>query len=670
MQTVKKTVCPLDCPDSCAMLATVKDNRVISLAGDPDHPYTRGVICRKMRRFPERLSEQERLLYPQVRVGAKGEGRFARIGWDEAWQRLVEGLQHIVENHGPEAIMPFCYAGNMGMVNRFAGFPFFHRLGCTRIRQTICSVTASGAWKLGCGPVGGSPPDIAAESSLIVAWGINIRVTNMHFWSYVSRARKAGGKLLVIDPYRTDTARHADEYLPVKPGGDSGLALGILRILIEQKRVDKQFIDEQTSGFRRLADYLQSVPLEHFEEQSGVGRRDMERLAGLLAEQPRTFFRIGVGLTRNSRGGMAVRAITSLAAALGLYDGRPGRGVLLFSGAFGGDPAALQHPELLRGEPRTVNMIHLGRALTAADPPIHGLIVYNANPASVAPDGTTVRRGLARDDLFTVVHEQVMTPTARYADLLLPATTFLENRDVYRSYGHFFLGIADQAVQPAGETISNFDLFQTLARKMGYDDPVFRQSVDERIRAFLETVDELPEGALPDDFRDGCTVESVRGRQRGSGFTLTGTRYRFVNDDDPALPPHACLLTGSEFDHPDLVSRFPLQLITPPIDRLLNSTFGERYRQEIGTVLIHPLDAQQRGIVDGATVVVHNFRGRIERRAVVTETTQPGLVVAEGIYWQVTERAGAINDLVSQQCSDVGGGALFHEARVEVEAMS
>ncbi|MBE0582768.1 MAG: molybdopterin-dependent oxidoreductase, partial [Desulfofustis sp.] len=658
---------PLDCPDSCAMLATVENDRLVSLAGDPQHPYTRGVICRKMRRFPERLSAEQRLLFPQVRVGGKGEGRFARIGWDEAWQRLVDGLQRIVAAHGGEAIMPFSYAGNMGLVNRFAGYPFFHRLGATRIRQTICSAAASGAWKLGCGSVGGSPPQIAAESSLIVAWGINIRVTNIHFWSYVNQARKAGAKLLVIDPYRNDTARCADEHLPVKPGGDSGLALGLLRILSEQGRLDQRFIAEQTSGFQRLDDYLQTVPMEHFEEQSGVSRCDMERLASQLADQPRTFFRVGVGLTRNSRGGMAVRAITALAAALGLYDGQPGRGVLLFSGAFGGDPATLQCPELLRGKPRTINMIHLGRALTAADPPVHGLIVYNSNPVSVAPDGTTVRRGLAREDLFTVVHEQVMTPTARYADLLLPATTFLENRDVYRAYGHFFLGIADRVVAPAGETISNFDFFQTLARRMGYDDPPFQQSLDERIRAYLATVDELPAGALSGDFLNGCTVESLLSRQRGSAFARTGTRYRFVNDDDPLLPPHACLLAGREFDHPDLISRFPLQLITPPVDRLLNSTFGERYPQESGTVLIHPLDAQQRGIVDGATVAVHNFRGRVERRAVLTEATQPGLVVAEGIYWPVTERGGAINDLVSQQCSDVGGGALFHESRVEVD---
>jgi anaerobic selenocysteine-containing dehydrogenase len=669
MKIVKKTVCPLDCPDSCGMLATVERNRVISLAGDPEHPYTRGFICRKMRRYPERLFADGRLLYPQLRIGKKGEGRFARISWDEAWERLVDALRTIVAKHGAEAIMPFCYAGNMGMVNRFAGFPFFHKLGATRIEQTICSVTAAAGWKLGCGPVGGTPPEEAAEASLIVAWGINIRVTNVHFWADVARARKAGAKLLVIDPYCNETARCADQYLPVKPGGDAALALGVLRVLQDNNRLDHRFIDEQTAGFKQLAAYLQSVPFAHFEQQSGLSRSAMENVAAQLGEHSRTFIRIGVGLTRNSRGGMAVRAITALAAALGLYDGRPGRGALLFSGAFGGDLDKLRCPELVDNEPRTVNMIHLGQVLTSADPPIRGLFVYNANPISVAPDGVMVRKGLARQDLFTVVHEQVMTPTARFADLLLPATTFLENRDLYRSYGHFYLGLADRVVEPAGETISNFDLFQILARKMGYDDAPFHQGLDDRLRSYLATVGEVEPGVSAVDLPGGSYARSVYGKRDGWSSKRVGRWFRFVNEQDPTLSVHACLGEGREFDDPDLLCRFPLQLITPPNEYMLNSTFGERYRRESGTVLIHPLDAGKRGIVDGAPVVLYNFRGRIERRAVISTDTQPGLVVAEGLFWPVSGHGAGINDLISQHCSDIGGGALFHESRVQAEAV-
>lgn len=670
MSTVKKTICPLDCPDSCGLLATVEAGRVLSLTGDPDHPYTRGVICRKMRRYPERLNPERRLLYPQVRIGSKGEGRFARISWDEAWERLVEALQQRVRAHGGETVMPFCYAGNMGLVNRFAGFPFVHRLGATRIEQTICSTAAGSAWKLGCGPVGGAPPEVAAEASLIVAWGINIRATAMHFWNYVAQARKNGAKLLVIDPYRNDTARHADWYIPVAPGGDSALALGVMRVLLERQRLDNEFITAQTNGFEQLAGYLRSVPFERFTEQSGVDRQSMEQLASLLAEHQRSFFRIGVGLSRNSRGGMAVRAITALAAGLGLYDGRPGRGVLLFSGAFGGDTDRLSCPELLGSTPRTVNMIHLGRMLTnGGSPPVKALIVYNANPLTVAPDGATVRRGLAREDLFTVVHEQVMTPTARYADLLLPATTFLENRDIYRSYGHFFLGVVDPVVSPAGEAISNFELFQTLARKMGFSDPPFFQSVDDRILAYLETVAELPAAVSPADVAGGGYIESVRARRGEAPFQRAGCRFRFVNADDPTLPPHACLLEGLEFDHPDLLSRFPMKLITPPLARMLNSTFGERYPGETGELLIHPRDARERSISGGDPVQVRNFRGSVIRRAAVSNDTQPGVVVAEGLYWPATPDDAGINDLVSQHCSDMGGGTLFHEALVEVESM-
>ncbi len=665
----KKTICPLDCPDSCGLIATVTDGAVVSLAGDPDHPFTRGFICRKMRHYPQRLQADGRLLYPQLRVGRKGEGQFRRISWEEAWEILTTRLRAIVGEFGGAAIMPFCYAGNMGMVNRFAGFPFFHRIGATQIEQTICTAAAAGGWRMACGSAGGTVPEVAGEASLIVAWGINIRVTNVHFWPFVHQARKIGGRLLVIDPYRNETGRLADEYLAVKPGGDTALALGILRILIEQGRIDHRFIGERTVGFDRLAAYLFSVPEKHFAEMSGVRRLDMQRLAVQLSEQPKTFFRIGVGVSRNSRGGMAVRAITALAAALGLFDGRPGRGVSLFSGAFGGDLNRLRCPELLDGTPRTINMIHLGQALTALDPPIRSLFVYNANPLSVAPDGAAVRRGLAREDLFTVVHEQVMTPTARYADLLLPATTFLENRDLYRSYGHFYLGLADQVVDPAGETISNFDLFQTLAGKMGYDDPPFRQTLDERLQHYLATVAELPADCNPQTWQAGQYVQSVRSARDGSPFTQE-MPYRFVNDADPAVPPHACLIGGSEFDNPDLRCRYPLQLITPPHRRLLNSTFGERYLPETGTALIHPDDAASRGIVDGHPVELVNFRGRVRRRAVVTDDTQPGLVVAEGLYWPATVEDGGINDLVSQRCADIGGGALFHESLVEVRPVA
>ena len=469
MISLHKTICPLDCPDSCGLVAVVEDGRVTELRGDREHPMTRGVICRKMRRYPERLYSPERVLYPQLRVGKKGQGLFRRISWEKAYDIIAERFGEIIARHGGEAILPYAYAGNMGMANRFAGFPFFHRLGASRLDQTICSAAASAGWVLQCGDIPGCPPENAAQAELIVAWGINIKVSNCHFWPHVAAARRNGGRLLVIDPYRNDTARSADHHVAVLPGGDPALALGVLKVLVDEGLVDRHALHRDSEGFAAMEEVLAGLHWPRLEAESGVSRQAIAELAALLAAAPRTFVRIGIGLSRHSRGGMAVRLIAALAGALGLFDGGPGRGVLLSSGAFPGGRDRLSWPSLAARPTRLVNMIHLGHALTTLDPPLKGLFVFNANPASANPDGSAVRRGLCRDDLFTVVHEQVMSATARYADLLLPATTFLENLDLYTAYGHFYMGVARPVIAPLGEAKSNFQLFAELAARMGFD---------------------------------------------------------------------------------------------------------------------------------------------------------------------------------------------------------
>ncbi|MGW8192621.1 MAG: molybdopterin-dependent oxidoreductase [Desulforhopalus sp.] len=475
---LKKTICPLDCPDSCGMVATVVDGKVTSLAGDRDHPYTSGFICRKMRRYPERLYSKERILTPMLRVGRKGAGDFQEISWERALDLLAAKLAETRVRYGGEAILPYSYAGNMGAVNRFAGYPLFNRLGTSRLDMTICSAAAGAGWKKQCGAIPGCPPENAAEADLIVAWGINIKVTNVHFWQYVSTARKKGGQLLVIDPYRNRTAASADEYLQVSPGGDTALALGVIKALVEKDLVDWDFIRRKTTGFEHFIQYIKRCDWDEFVGDSGVSKKRIESLAARLALSARTFFRIGIGLSRNSRGGMAVRAIATLAAVLGIYDGGEGQGILLSTGAFRGDSDRLTYPSLASGQTRIINMIQLGHALTRLDPPVKALVIYNANPLSVCPDSAMVRQGMARDDLFTVVHEQVMSPTAKFADLLLPATTFLENLDVYTSYGHFYLGVAKPVIKPIGEARSNFELFQALALKMGFGEAPFKQSCE------------------------------------------------------------------------------------------------------------------------------------------------------------------------------------------------
>jgi anaerobic selenocysteine-containing dehydrogenase len=662
MKLLQKTICPLDCPDSCGLIAVVEDGRVVALSGDKDHPVTRGVICRKMRRYPERLYGGERVLYPQRRIGVKGEGRFVRISWDEALDLIAERLTEIARQDGGEAILPYAYAGNMGLINRFAGFPFFHRLGASRLDQTICSGAASAGWSQQCGEIPGCPPENAAEAELIVAWGINIKVSNCHFWPHVAAARKRGGRLLVIDPYRNETARSADLHLPVLPGGDPALALGMLKALGEGGLLDREEIDRQTQGFVEMEKELANLGWARIEEESGLSRAQIKETAALLAASPRTFVRIGIGMTRHSRGGMAVRAIAALAGALGLFSGGPGRGVLLSAGAFRGERGKLTRPSLSETETRLINMIHLGRALTTLQPPVKALFVYNANPASANPDGSSVRRGLLREDLFTVVHEQVMTATARYADVLLPATSFLENLDLYGAYGHFYLGVAGPVIAPLGEARSNFDLFQALARRMGFSDPPFRQSCEQCIADYLDGLGGLPEGVDVQRIMAGELVQSTYSRADGRVLG-DGGRFSFLASCAGPGWRLPLLQQAGEFADPDLLARYPLRLLAPPHRDLLNSTFGERYPDHCGEVLLHPEDAFHYRVAEGEKIALVNHRGRVLRVARITEGTRRGVVVAEGIYWPTADSPG-INDLTSQKCSDLGGGATFHETLV------
>lgn len=664
----KKTVCPLDCPDSCGILAKVVDNRVVSLKGDPDHGYTNGVLCRKMRSYHERVYGKDRLLYPMVRTGAKGAGEFRRISMREAVALFAAKLKETRATFGGEAILPFQYAGNMGVMNRNAGYGLYNKLGASRLIETICSAAAGEGWSLHCSSIPGSPPEVAQESSLIVAWGINVRVSNMHFWRYISEARKRGAQLVVIDPYRNETARSSDLHLQVLPGGDSGLALGVLKLLLEEGRVDRQMLAEQTTGFNELEAYLQNESWQQICDVSGLEKKEIVSFAALLQSNPATFIRIGIGLSRNSRGGMSVRAIVCLAAALGLFSGQTGQGVLLSSKAFTGDTDRLRFPELAEKETRLVNMAHLGHALTALQPPVKLFCVYSSNPLTVAPDCGMVREGLMRDDLFTVVHEQVMTPTARYADLVIPATTFLENKDLYTGYGHFYMGCVDRVIEPVGEAVSNFDLYQMVARELGYEDAPFVETVEQRLSEYVSTM-----GGLPGDFKcnpenpDGHWYQSSRRRFDQSAMEMFQIPIRFSADVEPGMSSIPRLSGGDEFDDKDLCSRYPLKLIIPPHPDLLNSTFGERYKNELGEVLIHPDDAEKYSVNDGEKVLLLNFRGKTVRCARVSSDTQPGLLVAEGLFWQSDDESSGINVLTSQKTTDIGAGPTFHESRVAIQ---
>ncbi len=656
------------------MIATVKDGRVTAIQGDKDHPYTNGFICKKMRGYPERFYGESRLLYPQIRVGKKGSGEFKRVSWDEALDVIAERLKDIQSRYGGESILPYSYAGNMGLVSRFVGHPLFHKLGTSRLDQTICSATAGAGWKYQCPTLPGSPPENCAGAQLIIAWGINIKVSNVHFWQYVATAKKRGARLIVIDPYKNQTAKSADLYLPVRPGGDSSLALGLAKCIVEEKLLIENPAQE-CDGYDQWQDYLGGLEWQEIVKESGIGQDIIESFARELAKKhPKTFVRIGVGLSRNSRGGMAVRAISALGGLLGLYGGGDGRGILLTTRAFKGDDTKLMYPQLSPGPTRLVNMIHLGRALNNLSPPVRALVVYNSNPLSVNPDSSQVRKGLQREELFTVVHEQVMTPTAKYADVLLPATTFLENQDLYTAYGHFYLGVTQPVLDPYAEARSNFDFFQQLAQRMGYDDPPFKQSCEERLLDYLESIQGLPEDYDRDALMSGEALLSTNSHTDGipEGWQQL---FRFANNSDYTTPAVPSITEAGEFADPDLLSRFPLCLITPPHPDLLNSTFGELFADHPGELLVHPVDAKEAAIEDGDLVLVENLRGKTKRIARITDDTQQGVVVAEGIFWgeskslKDVDQFGSINNLTSQKLSDMGGGATFHESMVRVRIL-
>ena len=668
----KKTICPLDCPDACGIVATLDDGVITRLDGDPDHPFTQGFLCKKVRTYHHRVQSGERVLFPQKRVGKKGEGKFERISWDEAWAILVERLTSIKDEHGGEALLPYSYAGNMGKLNFHAGDPFFHTYGASRLKRTICSTAAKAGWALHYGGNPGSPPEKALDADVIVAWGINIKVTNIHFMPLVVKARRAGARFIVIDPYENITAQAADDHYRVKPGGDTALALGILKILVESHQIDQDFIDNYSEGFEELKQYIESVALERLVAKSGLSVSRVKELAGLLADNPRTFIRVGVGLSRNTQGGMSSRAIACLSAALGLFDGKAGAGALLSSLSFSLNSSVMSFSSMMEKPTRNVNMVRLGEALTGLAPPIKGLFVYSSNPLSVAPDSSQVRAGLEREDLFTVVHEQLYTPTTQYADLLLPATTSFENEDLYIGYGHFYMGRTEPVISPRGEAISNFDLFQTLAKKMGFDNPAFEDSASDRIETYLPAISGLPDKYLRDGLPAGDAVHSDLHQIGGDFKQFDGKRFRFtISPLTDGMPAYPMVVPNSEFDDASLIKQYPFALITPPNSELLNSTFGEQYRDRIGSVMIHPEDAKSINVKSGDRVDISNHRGNNIRVANVTDKTQSGLLVAEGIYWanESSSQTG-INDLTSQEITDVGEGGTFHESRVKIEKLN
>jgi anaerobic selenocysteine-containing dehydrogenase len=663
-----RATCPLDCPDACSLRLTFQEGRLLKVEGDPRHPITRGFACAKTYRYPERV--RERLLYPMRRIGRKGEGRFQRVSWEEALDGIAQRLMEVLDREGGEAVLPYHYAGTMGLIENQHPLAFFRAIGASELLETICSTAGSAAWEMTYGPRLAPDPEDIPEARYIVLWGINSLSTNSHLTPFLKEARRRGARIVHIDPYENLTSRFADWHIKIRPGTDAALAYGLAHVLFREGLVDGEYLEKAALGLEAYREEAERWTPERASALTGVPPEAILRLAREMGEAKRVFLRVGYGMTRHPGGGNALRAAILLPALLGAWR-YPGCGAMLStSGAFLLNKRFLGGRHLLEGKhphegyfrpnprARAINMNQLGTALTALDPPIKALFVFNSNPLVVAPNTGKVKAGLEREDLFTVVLEQVMTETALYADYLLPATLFYEHPDLYTSYGHYYLSWNEPLAEPEGEARPNTWVFRELAKRLGLKEPTLFWSAEEVAESLL---------ASDHPYLEGITLE----RLKEEGFLK-------LNLPKPFLP----FAQGPvRFSPPPLVipteplPGYPLILITPPAHRFLNTTYGDvraLVEAEGGEprLLIHPEDALARGIGDGMLVHIHSPWGRITRKAVVTEAPMPGTVVLEGTWWEKWAIDGkGVNHLTSERLTDLGGGSTFHSTPVEVEPL-
>ncbi len=689
---IVRAACPHDCPDSCALLVTVEDGRAVKVAGDPDHPGTQGVLCTKVSRYTERTYHPDRLLGPMKRVGPKGSGQFAPIGWDEALDIVAERLGAIAARD-PQAIVPYSYAGTMGLVQgESMAARFFHKLGASLLDRTICASAGATALRYTYGASVGMDIEHVEDAKLIVIWGGNPIASNLHFWTRVQQAKRRGATLVAIDPYRSLTAEKCHRHIAPMPGTDGALALAIMHVLIRDDLLDHDYIARHTVGFDALRDRAAQFSPARAAQICGIDAEEIEWLAGLygklaVRERQPVAIRLNYGMQRAHGGGQAVRAVACLPSLVGAWRHAAGGLQLSTSGFFPIDNAALQRPDLLPSWPRlprTINMSTIGDALLgeglpAGTPPIEAIVVYNSNPVAVAPHSGKVAAGFAREDLFTVVLEHFRTDTADYADIILPATTQLEHVDIHKAYGHTYFLANNQAIAPLGEALPNTEIFRRLARRMGFTEPCFADS-DEDIAA-QAIVRGDPRAA---DIDWQTLKESGWQKLKlpaapfaEGGFPSPTGKCQFyaaemVKDGlDPLpgyVPPYEAPASA-----PELAARYPLAMISPPARNFLNSTFVNvdslRATEGEPHLDIHPDDAAARGIVDGMMVRAFNDRGSMQARARVTDRARQGLVVGLSIWWKKLAPDGKnANELTSQRLTDMGRAPVFYDCLVQVEA--
>jgi len=691
------------------MLVSVEGGRATAVRGDPDHPFTRGALCAKVNDYVDRVYSAERVLHPMRRSGPKGSGKFERITWGAALDEIAGRFRAIVAEHGAQAILPYSYLGTEGLLNGLnVGDPFFNRLGASISERTFCASGAITGYIMTVGPTPGTDPESLIHARYIVIWACNVISTNLHLWPIIAEARRRGAKIVVIDPLRSRTARAADWHIPIRPGTDGALALGLMNVIIGQNLTDDEYIDKYTVGYSELKERAREYTPERVSHITGIPASDIVQLAHEYARSQPTAIRFGVGIERQAGGGQAVRAISCLPALVGAWR-RPGGGLVFMPNfAFPVKWDVLTRPDLIQPGMRHINQYRLGAALTGElglQPPIRALFVYNSNPVVVAPEQNRIVAGLSREDLFTVVSEQFLTDTADFADIVLPATTQLEQLDLMFSWGHLYLTLNQPAIAPLGEAVPNTELFRRLAARMGFDDPCFRRTDEETVRAIIDwdspalagvdlgvlkrdgyarlkigtpdTFAPHAQGAFPTPSGKTEFVSSMAAR---GNFVLPIFRTGSTSFDPPEresetpidpvptyIPPRESAMTD-----PVLAARYPLNIISPKSHAFLNSCYANlpRQRRIAGEpmVTLNPADAAERGIAEARAVRVFNQRGAFEARAHLSDAVRPGVVVAPLGHWRKFSRSGStVNAANAAVLADLGNAPTFSDNLIEVE---
>lgn len=689
---VARVSCPHDCPDACSMRVTVDTatGRAVKVEGDPTHPVTRGYLCNKVNNYLDLVYNANRVLYPHRRVGPKGPGaKFERIGWDEALGEIAARFRSVIAEHGPDAVQPFSYSGTLGMLGFLGmGERFFNKMGAARLERTICTAAGAAAEMHTFGRVGDANIEDLPQMDLVILWGTNLVSTGVHAMPFVNAARDNGAKIVAIDPRVTRTTAFADWHLQPRPGTDAALALGMMKVIVDRGLHDIEFLKAHTVGWDRLlGERLPEYTLERVEAITGIAAADVEKLALLYGGTKNSFIRVNWGIQRHDNGGAMTRAIKLLPAITGAMRGRGGVCMSTGGEMRRVDMGKLQRTDLLAGRrPRTVNMIQLGDALTDPEmaPPIKVLFCWNADPANCVPDTITTRRGLAREDLYTVVHDTFWCDTAQYADIVLPADTALEHTDLLAAYGNYYYGLSEQAIEKQGESLDNQELFRRLAAAMGYDEPCFRESDEEMIRALMDPeFNPLFEGVTYDQLkRDGWARANLGSARRwglNSGKWPTPSGKIEIYSEalaklgiDP-LPGHVPEVEG--FESAEAKKKYPLQVISAATHYFIGASFQHVPRlQEMlarPTFELSAADAAVRDIADGDYCRLYNDRGEVFGHALIVEGLLPGVVGAQKqLQGSKMPNGVNVNALTSQREADMGRGPVFFSTLAQIEKVN